>query len=108
MFLMWLKLEKKIPAIALLGNMLLLPPFYKRKGFTGGSDGKPAMHETWVQSPVSGRSTGEGIGYPLQYSWASLVAQLICMKPHFVLIFLLLEKHCKLVLDILTKCFVSI
>ena len=40
MFFMWLKLEKKIPAIALLGNMLLLPPFYKRKGFTGGSDGK--------------------------------------------------------------------
>ena len=26
--------------------------------------------------PWSGRSTGEGIGYPLQYSWASLVAQL--------------------------------
>ena len=25
----------------------------------------------------SGRSTGEGIGYPLQYSWASLVAQTI-------------------------------
>ena len=25
--------------------------------------------------PVSGRSTGEEIGYPLQYSWASLVAQ---------------------------------
>ena len=23
------------------------------------------------------RSTGEGIGYPLQYSWASLVAQLV-------------------------------
>ena len=23
----------------------------------------------------SGRSTGEGIGYPLQYSWTSLVAQ---------------------------------
>jgi len=22
--------------------------------------------------PGSGRSTGEGIGYPLQYSWASL------------------------------------
>ena len=27
--------------------------------------------------PVSGRSAGEGIGYPLQYSWASLVAQLV-------------------------------
>ena len=26
--------------------------------------------------PGSGRSTGEGIGDPLQYSWASLVAQL--------------------------------
>ena len=26
--------------------------------------------------PGSGRSTGEGIGYPFQYSWASLVAQL--------------------------------
>ena len=27
--------------------------------------------------PGPGRSTGEGIGYPLQYSWASLVAQLV-------------------------------
>ena len=27
--------------------------------------------------PGSGRSTGEGIGYALQYSWASLVAQLV-------------------------------
>ena len=38
----------------------------------------PAMQETPVRSiPGSGRSTGEGIGYPLQYSWASLVAQLV-------------------------------
>ena len=27
--------------------------------------------------PGSGRSAGEGIGYPLQYSWGSLVAQTI-------------------------------
>ena len=27
--------------------------------------------------PGSGRSAGEGIGYPLQYSWASLVAQTV-------------------------------
>ena len=27
--------------------------------------------------PGSGRSAGEGIGYPLQYSWVSLVAQLV-------------------------------
>ena len=29
----------------------------------------------------SGRSSGEGIGYPLQYSWASLVAQLVKKTP---------------------------
>ena len=28
-----------------------------------------------------GRSAGEGIGYPLQYSWASLVAQLVKNLP---------------------------
>ena len=27
--------------------------------------------------PGSGRSSGEGIGHPLQYSWASLMAQLV-------------------------------
>ena len=27
--------------------------------------------------PGSGRSAGEGIGYPFQHSWASLVAQLV-------------------------------
>ena len=27
--------------------------------------------------PGSGRSTGDGIGYPLQYSWASPVTQLV-------------------------------
>ena len=31
--------------------------------------------------PWSGKSTGEGIGYPLQYSWASLVAQLVKNPP---------------------------
>ena len=31
--------------------------------------------------PGSGRSTGEGIGYPLQYTWASLVAQLVKNLP---------------------------
>ena len=31
--------------------------------------------------PGSGRSSGEGIGYPLQYSWASLVAQLVKILP---------------------------
>ena len=31
--------------------------------------------------PGSGRSLGKGIGYPLQYSWASLVAQLVKNLP---------------------------
>ena len=31
--------------------------------------------------PGSGRSPGEGIGYPLQYSWVSLVAQLVKNLP---------------------------
>ena len=31
--------------------------------------------------PGSGRSTGEGIGHPLQYSWASLVPQLVKNLP---------------------------
>ena len=35
----------------------------------------PALQET----PI--RSAGEGIGYPLQYSWASLVGQLIKNPP---------------------------
>ena len=31
--------------------------------------------------PGLGRSAGEAIGYPLQYSWASLVAQLVKNPP---------------------------
>ena len=31
--------------------------------------------------PGSGRAPGEGIGYPLQYSWASLVAEMVKNLP---------------------------
>ena len=31
--------------------------------------------------PGLGRSSGEGIGYPLQYSWASLAVQLVKNLP---------------------------
>ena len=31
--------------------------------------------------PTPGRSSGEGLGYPLQYSWASPVAQLVKNLP---------------------------
>ena len=52
-------------------------------GFPDGSAGKESPCNTGDPSliPGSGRSTGEGIGYPLQYSWASLVAQLVKNPP---------------------------
>ena len=34
--------------------------------------------------PGLGRFTGEGIGYPLQYSWASLVTQLVKNLPEMM------------------------
>ena len=40
----------------------------------------PAMQKP-SSIPGSGRSAGEGIGYPLQYSWASLVAHLVKNLP---------------------------
>ena len=35
----------------------------------------------WRRLPGLGRSAGKGIGYLLQYSWASLVAQLVKNLP---------------------------
>ena len=40
----------------------------------------PSMQETCLISGL-GRSAGEGISYPLQYSWASLVTQLVKNLP---------------------------
>ena len=40
-----------------------------------------AMQETSVPSLGREKSTEEGIGYPLQYSWASLVAELVKNLP---------------------------
>ena len=59
-------------------------------GTSGSSAGKESTCKAGDPSlnPRSGRSTGEGIGYPLQYSWASLGAQLVknclqCRRPGF-------------------------
>ena len=48
------------------------------QGFPGSSVGKESACNARDPGsmPRSGRSPGEGIGYPLQYSWASLMAQL--------------------------------
>ena len=41
----------------------------------------PAMKDDPGLIPGLGRSPGEGIDYPLQFSWASLVAQLVKNPP---------------------------
>ena len=52
-------------------------------GFTHSSVGKESACNAGDPCliPGSGRSSGEGIGYPLQYSWGSLVAQLVKNPP---------------------------
>ena len=52
-------------------------------GFLGSSAGKESACNAGGPGsiPGSGRSPGEGIGYPLQYSWASLVAQTVKNLP---------------------------
>ena len=53
------------------------------RGFPDSSVGKESTCNTEDPGsiPGSGRSAGDGIGYPLQYSWASLVAQLVKNLP---------------------------
>ena len=51
-------------------------------GFLCGSAGKEsACNAGDLGSSGLERSPGEGIGYPLQYSWASFVAQLVKNPP---------------------------
>ena len=51
--------------------------------FPHSSVGKESTCSAGDSGPIPGlgRSAGEGIGYPLQYSWASLVAQLVKNMP---------------------------
>ena len=52
-------------------------------GFPGGSEGKVSACNAGDPGliPGSGRFSGDGTGHPLQYSWASLVAQMIKNLP---------------------------
>ena len=54
-----------------------------RHGFPCSSAGKESTCNAGDLSsiPGSGSFSGEGIGYPLQYSWASLVAQTVKNPP---------------------------
>ena len=56
-------------------NLLSLP----QQGFPGSSAGKESACSAGdpTSVPGLGRSAGEGIGSSLQYSWASLLAQMV-------------------------------
>ena len=49
-------------------------------GFPGSSTGEVSACNTGDSSLIQ-RSPGERIGYPLQYSWASLVAHMVKNQP---------------------------
>ena len=54
-----------------------------KMGFPDSSVGKESAYNAGDSGSVPGlgSSAGEGIGYPLQYSWASLVAQVVQNLP---------------------------
>jgi len=56
---------------------------YKLSNFSDSSVGKESTCNAKDTSSIPGleRSVGEGIGYPLQFSWASLVGQLVKNLP---------------------------
>ena len=56
---------------------------FRSGGFLGSSAGKESACSAGYPGliPGSGRFPGEGKSYPLQYSWASLVAQLVKIPP---------------------------
>ena len=58
-------------------------PYMQMTGFPSSSAGKESTCNAEDPSliPGLGRSPGEGIGYPLQYSWASLVARMVNNLP---------------------------
>ena len=54
---------------SLVAQLVKNPPAKKKKK-------EPACNGDSGVIPGSGRSPGEGVGYPLQYSWVSLMAQM--------------------------------
>ena len=63
----------------ILGDQLLMLVSARLMGFTDSSIGQESACNAGDPGllPGSGRSAGEGTGYPLQYSCASLVSQLV-------------------------------
>ena len=66
-----------------MSDSLILQGARRNLGFPDSSVGKESAcnAEDLGSIPGSERSATEGIGYPFQYSWASLVAQLVKNPP---------------------------
>ena len=64
-------------------TLIIVQPIYTALGFPDISVGKESACIAGDPGsiPRLGRSAGEGIGYPLQYSWASFMAQLVNNPP---------------------------
>ena len=62
---------------------LLWRPLQEIKGFPGNSAGKKSTYNSGGPGliPGWGSSPDKGIGYPLQHSWDSLVAQAVKNPP---------------------------
>ena len=77
---LWKKSEEKKIVIKKHKNYRKL---LSRMGFPDSSAGKESACNSGDPGSISGsgRSTGEGIRCPLQYSWASLVTQLVKNLP---------------------------
>ena len=88
--LIWCWRPQAISRSHLLGCSEIKLQIYSIWYFLDSSVGKESACKAGDPSsiPELGRSPGEGVGYPLQYSWASLVAQLVknclqCGRPGF-------------------------
>ena len=78
-------IQEKFPSSAnhTCNRVLFSSTSSSKWGFRGRSAVKKSSCNAGDPSliPGLGRDTGEGIGYPLQYSWASLVPQLVKSPP---------------------------
>ena len=66
-----------------MGSQRVTHNLVTKQGFPHSSVGKESTCNAGDPGSISGlgSSPGEGIGYPLQFSWASLVAQLVKNPP---------------------------
>ena len=80
---MWPGVRRLVVISSLGSSSLIWKSFWDSKHFPGSSAGKEATCNAGDpgSTPGSGRYPGEGVGYPLQYSRASLVAQMVKNPP---------------------------